>query len=195
MHSQAGAWEREWDLCLETDLGHFALGFNFNLEEIRLVKVEHAGNDVAGEHLDLVVELEYRIVITLAHGADAVFRVGEFPLELEEVGVGLEVGVVFDHDIEVAESLAQLAFGLGLVAHTLCVLREVTGLGDVFEGIALVGHVALGGFDEVGDEVVAALEDYIDLGPGFFNAIAQAHEAVIRPHDPQADDDGDSEND
>ena len=45
--------------------------------------------------------------------------------------------------------------------------------GVKIEGAALVFEVALGGFDQVGDEVVAALELNVDLGEGVFETVAE----------------------
>ena len=49
-------------------------------------------------------------------------------------------------------------------------------------------EVALGGFDEIGDKIVAALELDVDLGEGVFEAVAQGDEAVVNGDGPQAED-------
>ena len=54
-------------------------------------------------------------------------------------------------------------------------------------------HVTLGGLDEIGDEVVAALELDVDLGEGVFEAIAKGDEAVVDAGDPEAGDEEDGE--
>ncbi len=54
-------------------------------------------------------------------------------------------------------------------------------------------HVALGGLDEIGDEVVAALELHVDLRVGVFETVAQGDEGVVDAGDPEAEDDHDDE--
>jgi len=44
---------------------HFAFGLNFNLEEIPFSETEHVGNDVRGEHLNLVIEEQDLVVVAL----------------------------------------------------------------------------------------------------------------------------------
>ena len=48
-----------------------------------------------------------------------------------------------------------------------------------------MAHVAFDGFDEVGDEIVAALELHVDLRPGVVDDVAQAHEAVVDRDEPE----------
>ena len=46
-----------------------------------------------------------------------------------------------------------------------------------------MGGVALDGLDQVGDQVEAALELHVDLGPGGVDAVAQRHQAVVGDHE------------
>jgi hypothetical protein len=55
---------------------------------------------------------------------------------------------------------------------------DVARLDHGLERRALVLQVALGGLDEIGDEVVAALELHIDLGEGVLEAVAEADERL-----------------
>jgi deoxycytidine triphosphate deaminase len=54
-------------------------------------------------------------------------------------------------------------------------------------------HVALGRFDEVGDEIVATFELDVDLGEGVFETVSQGDEGVVDAGDPEAEDDHDEE--
>ncbi len=106
---------------------------------------------------------------------------------------GFEVGVAFDVDHESAEGAGELGFGGAgfggaFGAHGLC-----AGFGDGFECFALVAHVAFDGFDEVGDEVVAALELDINLRPGVIHVIAEVDEAVVDGDEPEDEDGEDGE--
>ena len=56
-------------------------------------------------------------------------------------------------------------------------------------------HVALGDLDEVGDEIVAALELDVDLGECVLEAVAQGDEGIVDAGDPQAEDDNEGEQD
>jgi hypothetical protein len=46
----------------------------------------------------------------------------------------------------------------------------VSGGDDRFECFAFVAEIALGGFDQVGDQVIAAFQLNIDLGVGIFES-------------------------
>ena len=62
-----------------------------------------------------------------------------------------------------------------------------------------MGEVSLRGYDQIWDQVVTALELYVDLRKGIFEAVAQRHQAVVDAHHKQGDADGkyeeNSEND
>ena len=53
-----------------------------------------------------------------------------------------------------------------------------TRLGDGLERCALVAHIPLHRFDQVGNKIVAASELYVDIGPGVARSVAQADEVV-----------------
>ena len=40
-------------------------------------------------------------------------------------------------------------------------------------------HVSFYGFDEVGDFVVALLQEHVDVGPGAVVLVPEAHQAVV----------------
>ena len=78
------------------------------------------------------------------------------------------------------------------------VLGDRAGLGDLLEGLPLMGGVALHGLHEVRDEVAAALELHLDLRPGLVDRHIGADELVVHPdahehehHEDGDDDDGD----
>ncbi len=48
-----------------------------------------------------------------------------------------------------------------------------------FESFTLVLEVALGGFDKIRDEVVAALQLHVDLGEGVLEAVLEGDEAIV----------------
>ena len=62
-------------------------------------------------------------------------------------------------------------------------IGDVARLGDGFERLAFVFHVTLGGLDEIGNQVVAALELHVDLRVGVFEPVAQGDEFVVTADD------------
>jgi hypothetical protein len=56
-----------------------------------------------------------------------------------------------------------------------------------------VFHIALGDFDEIRDQVIAAFQLNVDLGEGIFEAVAEFDELVIDTSDPEAEDDDEGE--
>ena len=71
-------------------------------------------------------------------------------------------------------------------------MADVAGLDDGLEGLPLVGGVALHRLDQVGDEVVAALELHVDLGPGVLDPVPQLDQAVVHDDDDEHDQDDDA---
>ena len=100
-------------------------------------------------------------------------------LQLLEVLVGLQVGIVLLNSDELAESRAEFALSLLELLQLLGsegfgIEGDLRGLrasvDDVFERLLLVLSVALDGFDEVGDEVGTTLIGRLyvgELGRGF----------------------------
>ena len=134
--------------------------------------MEHARNDIAREGLDGVVVIEHRIVVALTHVADLVFGVGEFSLELLEVGVRLQVGVGLRNREKALQRASEhvvcfhLRFGCGSCHN--CIAR----LCYRFEGAAFMRSVSLHGLDKIGDQVQTALQLHIDLRPSIVNTVA-----------------------
>ena len=52
----------------------------------------------------------------------------------------------------------------------------------------LIGHVSADRLQEIGDEVVTAVEFDVDLAPGLLDEVAQTHEAVVGDDHPEDDD-------
>ncbi|MFM1945530.1 MAG: hypothetical protein RI897_4512 [Verrucomicrobiota bacterium] len=187
------------DLLGEGDFGGGAFAGVFDCERFGGGEAEHAGDDIGGEDFAGGVIGHDRVVVGLAGEGDAVFRGGEFFHEAGHGLVGFEIGVGFGKGEEFSECTGESAFGAnegldcGRVAGVGCggfpgLGSLVTGVDDGFERLAFVLQVTFGGFDEVGDEVVAAFELDVDLGVGVFESVPEADEAVIDGDD---DDGGD----
>src|SRR5207302_899398 len=57
----------------------------------------------------------------------------------------------------------------------------------------LMLHITLGGFDQVGNQVVAPFELHVDLGERIFETIAEGDESIIDAGGPKAEHDYDQE--
>ena len=87
-------------------------------------------------------------------------------LELLEVLVGLEVGIGFAQRKQLPERPGQRILGRRLRGDA-CRLRRHRGIARLdhgFERAALVAGIALHRLDQIGDEVVALLHLYVDVG-------------------------------
>ncbi len=164
---------------------------------------EHGGEYHGREGLPVGVVGHYRIVEGLAGEGDLVFRGGQFLAELHHVLVGFQVGIGFHHHIETAHGAGKGLFAASQGAHGLgiagvgCSLAQGVGGGVAridhgFQGFPLMLHVGLGGFHQVGDQVIATLELNLDLGKGVLVAVFQGDEGVVYAddiHDQAGDDD------
>src|SRR3989344_4765567 len=82
---------------LEADLHGFPRGSFLQLKKLSLLEAKEARDDIAGEGLYSSVEVAHHCVVKAARLLDLVFGIGELALELEEVGVGFEVGICLGH--------------------------------------------------------------------------------------------------
>ena len=100
-------------------------------------------------------------------------------------GRGLEIRIAFHVNHQSAQGAGELAFGRAGLGGSAGLHGIGAGVGDGFERFALMAHVAFHGFDEIGDQVVAALELHIDLRPGVVHVVAQPHQAVVDRDEPE----------
>src|SRR5690606_37936941 len=63
----------------------------------------------------------------------------------------------------------------------------VAGGGHRLESAALVLQIALGGLDQVGDQVEPALQLHVDLGEGVLVGVARGDQAVVDAHGPNCE--------
>ena len=133
--------------------------------------------------------------------ADLVLGRRQLLLELHDVLVGLEVGVVLDEGEQLAQGAGQEVLGLGGLsgvgrARLLGGDGGGPSLDDPRQGLLLEVHVALDGVDEVRDQVVPALELHADLVPRLVDQVPQPDQAVVREDQEDDDDrDGDQQDD
>lgn len=93
----------------------FALG-GLHFEESSSIRreSEQVRDGVGGERLGLVAAVPEVSVVEAARGLDAVLGVDRFLLQLQELGVGLQVGVVLGEGEDAIKAGDQLFLGNGL---------------------------------------------------------------------------------
>ncbi|MPM43830.1 hypothetical protein SDC9_90507 [bioreactor metagenome] len=93
----------------DADVGAFFLG---NREKRARRQMHESGEETARHHLDGAVEIGDRGVVGAARGGQLLFDFVERALELHHIFRGLEVGVGFDADHEIAQRGGYGAVGL-----------------------------------------------------------------------------------
>jgi len=154
---------------------------------------EHPGEDDGREALLVGVVGGGRVVERLAGERHLVFGGGELLAQLHHVLVGLEVRVGFHHREESPDGSRQRPLGAaqpldgrgvgGVARRPLQAgARLVPGLDHGIERLALVGHVALRGLHQVGNQIVAPLELNLDLRERILVTVAKRDELVEDAH-------------
>ena len=175
---------------LNETLGAAALGRVLDVEELRGREAEHPGEDDVREGLPRRVVLHDRVVVGLPGEGYLVLGRGELLGELHHVLVGLQVRVLLRDDHEPAEGAREAALGGDQALDRARVGRvgggglrggvgDVARLGHVLEGLVLVLQVALGGLDQVRDQVVPALQLDVDLRVRVLEPVPERDERVV----------------
>ena len=182
----------------EADLGGFALGGRGDFKEFTLLEAEHAREDVGGELQNLGVEVAHHSVVIASGVLDGVFDLGEGILQRSETLDGAELRIGFGKGKEAFERAGEHVFGCGLVGGASGGHGAIAGVDNSFESAFFMAGVAFDGFDEIGNQVVAALELNINVGPGVVALDFQADQAVVHAdaekHQQDKDDQQDDSN-
>jgi len=107
------------------------------------------------------------------------FNIDESLLELHEVLIGLQIRIAFGESKDGFQSTGDHIFGLTLFLESFGVHSHVSCLNHFFQSAGFVRGVAFYCFDEIWQEVIAAFELGIDIGPGFGNLVFEFDEAVV----------------
>ena len=75
------------------------------------------------------------------------------------------MGIIFGEDEDFGQRGFELAVGGDFVGGSGGVHVALAGFGDVSEDFGFVAGETFDGFDEIGNQIGAALEDDVDLGP------------------------------
>ena len=108
-------------------------------------------------------------------------------LEVQEVRIRLEFRVLLRDHVDAGHQAGQHAFSGSDSGHVPLRQRASGGLaslGELLEDFTLVRGVSLHGVDEVGDHVVALLQQHVDVGPGLFDVLFESDQTVPRRHEP-----------
>src|SRR4029077_19033333 len=114
--------------------------------------------------------------------------------QLREFLRGLELGIIFGHGKQAFKRAGQLILGGSLVGRARGLHGHGAEFGDVLERTFFVGGVAFHSFDQIWNQVVAAFELNVDVGPGRFGAHAQLYQAVVHPDQEDAEQNYDCQN-
>ena len=163
----------------------FLLGGRF--EERFFFEPKHSCDEDGGKCLYGGVELRDRVVVGLTRKSNAILGGTEFALEREEILVCLQIGIGFGDGHQSRQRAAQFAFGFYFVGGEGDAGGFGAGVDDGFERTFFVGGVAFDRTDQIGNEVVAALELDVDLRPGIFDRLTKANQRVVSSHQPKAD--------
>src|ERR1051325_4704271 len=174
-------------------------------EVLLLVEARRRRDEARREaaHRDVVV-LRH-LVVAAALDRDAVLGPLELRLQVEEVLVRFQVGILLDYDEQSRERVRQSCLRLVVLLEGLRIRGDVVRgsgragsngdaadararLRDGFERLALVRGVALDGVDEIRDEIVAALVVVLDLTPLRLHGFIERDEVVARRDVPNAAD-------
>ena len=152
-----------------------------DFEELPLLEAKHPGHDVGRERLDLRIQVADHCVVVAARILNCIFHLAQRVLQLGKLFRSSQLGVVLGHGEQALQCAGQLILRHGSIARRGGLHSLRTELGYVFKRAFFVSGVTLHGFNQVGDEIVAPLELYIDVGPGGVAADAQLHQAVVHP--------------
>jgi len=179
----------------EADLGRFTLRGGRNFKELALLETQHSRDDVGWELQDLGVEIANDGVVITARVLDGILNLRERILERGEALNGAELRVGLGESEEAFKRASEHVFRHGLVGGAGGGHSAVARVDDGFESALFVGGITLHGFDEIGDEIVAALELHIDVRPGVVASDLQPDQAVVHRDGEDHQENEDSQND
>src|ERR1700676_3860300 len=163
-----------------------ALLFAAEFEQLRRLKPESLRNHDVRKHFHAdVVQIDL-IVVELAAVGDGLFEGGDPALQLLESFIGLELRIALGHREQSADARSQLLLGRtdgGYVAGGARLTDRGARAHYFLERILLELHVALTGFHQLRQLVVALFQQHVDVGPRDLDVFAQVHKSVVDPGD------------
>ena len=146
-----------------------------------------------GKVCTLVFMRSYIRVVEATPSRNAVLSLGELTLQIEEVGVGLEIWVGLCNGEELTKRAREDVLLSSLLGRR-CTRggRLGTRRRNGFECLALMTRVSLYRLDKVGNQVVPTVQLDVDLLPRLFDDVAKLDEAVVLSDNPQSNNDDQS---
>jgi hypothetical protein len=189
----SGRWRRS--RSVEVDFRDFAAGGTRLEVGVVAFVAGPRGEYAVGKLADVGVIALDGVVVVFAGDGDAIFGTGKFVLQAQEIFVGFELGVVFDDGKEATDGAIELSVGGDFVGRSLRVEQSGPGFCDLaIDGFFVSGKTFDGG-DEVGDQVGAALELDVNLGPIGFDLLVERDHLIFAAHVHAAEDGGDDDED
>src|SRR5215210_483058 len=166
-------------ICLVVgDRYGLALG-TLGLEIFLLREAHSTGKNDGREALNLCIVGLDRVVVVLPGEGDLVLRRGKLFLKVDQNRVRAEIWVVLGNGEQVSDGPGEPRLGLGLLARRLGLHGLGAGLRDLGEHVLLLAEVLLHAFEEVGDQIVAALELHVYLPVRLLDLVTPPHEPVV----------------
>ncbi len=167
----------------EADLRDFALGRCGDLEKLAWLEIEHSGDDVGGELLDLGVEVAYYSIVVAARILDRVFELRQRVLELRERFDGAQLWIGFSESKQVFQRAGQDPFRFTLCGGPLRGHGAATRVDDRFKRAFLMRRVTLHRLNDIGNQVVTPLELDVNVSPSVFTLHLQPYQPVVNADD------------
>ena len=145
------------------------------------------GDDRRGEHFDRVVVIRDGSVVGTANGLQLVLHLFDLSLQVEELRVSLQFGIVFDSDVQPAEQRGDFTTFANLLT-LRCRCGSRAQVGDTRQNFVLVAHVGLDRCNEIRNQVVALLQYHADAAPALFDTVTFGDEVIVgykAPYDKQ----------
>ena len=168
------------------------------LQQRLLAVAERARDQQVGELLDAHVVYIDRLVVPLAAVGDGVLERGDAALQLHEVLVGAQLGVGLGDREDLPQPAAQQLLGGTERGHVVGLARlgdARARLGHARERVLLELLVLAAHLDQLGEFVVALLEQHVDVGPGLGEVVLELHQAVVDHHAVHQREDDEAEED
>ncbi|MEF8853700.1 MAG: hypothetical protein V5A28_14995 [Haloarculaceae archaeon] len=110
---------------------------------------------------------------------DLVLQGTDTLLELEQILLGAQFGVVLHARTERPKRLPDLLVGRGFLGGRRGAFGLLAGLDEVRQDLPFVVHVLFGGVDEFGEFVLALFQDDVDVLSGLVGPVVQVDELVV----------------
>src|SRR6266404_9649209 len=148
-------------------------------EHLPRLQFHHPRQEDIGELCDPRVVGVDVVVEKLAAVGDSLLQLRDSILQGQEILVGLELRISFRHNKKRSQSARQQKVCLGLLWNAGRVHRSRARLGHRLQRLPLIVHVALDACHQVGNLIVALLEQNVDISPGTADFVLQAHQSVV----------------